>query len=418
MSDFFANIAAQSKTIDRLTIDEDEFEAAEREAAALFDSDDDEAAAAEQPQYDEVAVLPTPKKRKAPAGKLAATAAAAPPPKQKTPAVVVVPPKFSFDSVTLGGRPLDPNRKEFRAVFANSYVLGRLFGSIAAMASMFPLRVQPDGISVRLADATIVIYFIIKIPRTCFLAFENESAVDEVKVISSVAFQQRQSEFTNSMSMTLAYQSMPIDSATIAVQLYPASGDETEDVVTTFSIPVSDSDEFVVYDDPDDSNSYHFQITVSHALLMKQIKSFDKSNGVLALTVTNHSFDIAAMCDEKSKQTKQISFVAAADDSDESVEAALKLKPNACHCRVLQHSTREQPANVVNYGVALIYFRRALRSLVGCRYVRIAIGRDYARRQGNFTPMRFTGAYAGTSVAGSQPATMTIYIANRIETDN
>lgn len=385
--------------IKKVVVNEDDMQKAVEQAEELLNSDD---------ENDDDAGESTSKKRKT----LSATGKAK---KQSAVQEIKVPPMYALDTVTLGGRPLDANRKLFRCVFPNAFVIGRIFGSLGKLASMFPLCITTDGVSVRLIDNTGVMYIIVYIPKSCFIAYENAGDLNVTQTISSLAFQQRQTQFTNSKTLSIVFQTMPIESSIISVHLFPQSGVKTDDIVSTFTVPVVEA-EYTVYEDRDDTNSYHFVLSMSHALLLSVLQTFTNGDGVLGLTVTNHSFDIAGRTDNNSSQSAQISFVPAAND-EASIEAVLKQNPKACHCAIAQESTRERPANVVNFCISRNYFAAALRSFVGCRYIKISIGRDYVNGNGEFTPLLIFGSFASTNSSG-EPATMKCYVAPRIETDN
>ena len=398
MSNLFDRLAGSKAKLETFNVDDDELQKAAEQAEELLNADD---------ENDDVGETASKKRKTSSDTKQTKKALAT--------QDIKVPPMYPLDTVTLGGRPLDPNRKLFRCVFPNAFVIGRIFGSLEKMAPLFPLCVTPDGVSIKMIDKSLVVYIVVNIPKSCFIAYENASDLNITQMISSLAFQQRQAQFTNSKTLSIVFQTMPIDSSVISIHLFPQSGVKTDDIISTFTVPVVDKD-YDVYEDRDDTNSYHFAITMSHALILNVLQTFANGDGVLGLTVTNHSFDIAGRTDNNSSQTAQISFVSAAND-EASIEAALKQNPRACHCAVLQESTRERPANVVNFSIARNFFASALRSFVGCRYIKISIGRDYVNGNGEFTPLLIHGSFASTN-SGGESATMKCYIANRIETDN
>jgi len=369
-----------------------EFEAATAEAAASVD----------------VPPPPPPSKRQ----KVGADAAA-----RRQPAVrAVAPPRYAFDHLTLGGRPLDADRGHFRAVFENSEVIGRALGELAALASMFPITFEPSGMSIRLLDSANVIYFVVSVPAASFVVYENMHDSRATIVVSSTAFQSRKAQFTADTTMTFAFQSVLSEAQKLFVQLYPRSGVASAGLVTRFDVPLSEA-EYDVLRERDDSLDYQYQVTISRALLMRIVANFKVSMGELAFTVTDHSLDLAGRCDESSLQTVQVHFTDRAPGSLDpvAVEAALATAGDVCHCAPLMQWTAAQPPNVVNFRLSLLYLRRALTTLVGCRYVQLALGRSYANFAGELSPARFCALYAS---AGGQPLlSMKIYISPKIETD-
>lgn len=321
-----------------------------------------------------------------------------------TPASAVAPPRFEFDSKTLGGRPLPADRGQFRAVFENAKVLGDVLGALAALSSMFPITFTPDGITVRLVDSSNVIYFVVKIPRDALLVYENAYATATTVVVSSVAFQTRKSQFVPTSTMTFAFQTAPADARDLIVQIYPASGVARDGIVSRFTVPLSDA-KCETLPEALDATWYQCEITIALALLLRTIACFKASMGSLALTVTDHSLDFAGRCDENSGQTLQVSFVS----GDAPAESLLAERPHNCHRASL---TDGPEPHIVNYRLSLMYLRRAVVSLVGCRYVRLALGRC----NGEFTPLRIAGTYVGAT--GATICTTQIYISPEVEADN
>jgi hypothetical protein len=391
--------ASKSQVISITHDDEAAYEAAAAEAAAAAGAADETPATTPSDQLA--------KKRKAePAKKAAAVVVRAAPP-----------PRYEFDHLTLGGRPLPADRGHFRAVFENAKVIGDVLGSLAGLASMFPITFEPSGMSVRLLDGANVIYFVVSIPASSFLVYENMRDSKTTIVVSSTAFQSRKSQFSVKSTLTFAFQTVLREAQKLFVQLYPRSGEARDGLVTRFDVPLSDA-EYDTLQERDDSEDYQYQVTISHALLMQIVGYFKVSMGEVAFTVTAHSLDLGGRCDENSQQTIQVHFIDGAAESRDIdvVAAALAGSPDTCHCARLMTWTPDRAPNVVNFRLSLVYLRRALTTLAGCRYVQLSLGRSFANFGGEFSPARLRGVYASPET-GRAALSMTIYISPKIESE-
>lgn len=396
-------------------------------------AEDEEAPIALVPQ----AALPPPKKRAVkkngaakpvaislediPDGELAIDVPAKAGVKRATPHVstltpAVPPPHFEFDSKTLGSRELPATRGTIRVVLENAKMIGDALSAIAGLASMFPMSISPDGITIRLLDTSNALYFKLEIPKDSFLVYENVRASDTTVIVSSAAFQTRRQQFSADCTLTFAFQNVPAEATDLIVQIFPRTGKASDGIVTRFNIPTSDSS-YEVLDHIDDADFYHYEFTFTHAMLLKLIGYFKASMGSVAITVTEQSIDFAGQCDDNTKQTVQVPFLDAASKTHAEIDDLVRANPQKCFRNVVKPSTAARPANIVNFRFSLMYMRRSLVTLAGCRCVRLSVGRSYEKRNGDLTPMRFQGSYE-SAVSGKTIEVMTVYLAPEIESEN
>lgn len=331
----------------------------------------------------------------------------------------VAPERFEFDKTTLGARKYDEDRGHFRAVFEDSRLIGLAFAALKDLCDTFPMSIQPTGLSIQVVDRSEAILYIMHIPKDAFIVYENAIASDTTIVVSSVPFAQRRRWFTQNLTFTLAFQEVPREATMLFVQLYPRSGLKKDGIVRRFRLNTHD-EEYRMFNAPSFNASYQHEITIPYLTLLRELSFFKSSAGAVVLQINNDSFDFSGRADEDTTQVARIPFVETSgiDGSNSiAIETALRANPESCFHRFVRPVSASEPADIENYRVSLIYFRRCVASMQGCKFIRIYMGRGYEKNNGEFLPMRFNHVNH-SEVDGRELIQTDIYLCPEIESDN
>jgi hypothetical protein len=272
-----------------------------------------------------------------------------------------------------------PRPQELHLVFKHANVIGFLFAGMKRVCENFPLKFTRKGLLIRFFDSAQVAIYEVWIPADKACLVYDVPLLDFQISLPVLPFKTRKDQFVEKKTMTFSMPCTGPKSNEMLIKLFPATGDKSGGIVSTFPMSVG-KDIVESFDDYEPDDVFQYEITISRELLVVVFKMLDKNEKV-KMTIADSQFIIIGNFSASKREERHEIPIGTPNEGTSVVEYVMKPKSERCVVKRMPSTTPREP--VVDLCVSSLYFSNSIYAAEKAGYFKICVGR---MSDGRFAP--------------------------------